>query len=39
MGKAARAGRVKGVVEPRTIEKHLRLTTNLFPKKKRSQKS
>jgi hypothetical protein len=36
---AVRAGIVKRVIEPRTIETHVRDTTNLFPKKKRSPKS
>jgi hypothetical protein len=39
MEKAGRAGIVKWVIEPRTIEHHLRTTTKLFPKKKRSPKS
>ncbi|MFZ2081289.1 MAG: hypothetical protein WAV38_32505 [Xanthobacteraceae bacterium] len=36
---AVRAGVVKRVLEPRTIETHLRETTILFPKKKRSLES
>jgi hypothetical protein len=36
---AAKAGAVKRVIEPRTIEQHLRVTTSLFVKKKRSSKS
>ena len=39
MKEALKAGTVKRVIEPRTIETRLRETTNLFPKKKRSQKS
>jgi hypothetical protein len=39
MEKALRAGVVKGLIEPRTIEGLLRTTTKLFPKKKRSRKS
>jgi hypothetical protein len=39
MEKAVRAGDVKQLLEPRTIETHLRLTTSLFPKKNRSRKS
>jgi hypothetical protein len=39
MEKAVRAGTVKGLIEARTIETHLRDTTSLFAKKKRSPKS
>jgi hypothetical protein len=39
MEKAVRAGIVKGVIEPRTIETHLRNETDLFVRKKRSPKS